>query len=277
MHKHALLVAIACAAIGAALLVVYKRRFERETSGGPKVAVLVASRDIPFGEVLDASMLAERGVPVAYLEARHIRAADARRVIGERVSRGVRASEAVLWSDLAVSTDGGRTLAEMIQPGMRALAVPATITSTFGGLLRPGDRVDAFLTTVEREAEKRVTLPLLQNLLVLAVGGDVGMAYEAPVDDEDDRRPAQLKLSTVTVAVTPRQAEMLTLAQDQGLVSLALRHPDDVTIVEALPEATRHDLMSPARREEVQRRKPPAPRAPVTPGEDRPHAIVPFQ
>jgi pilus assembly protein CpaB len=157
--------------------------------------------------------------------------------------------------------------------------VPATITSTFGGLLRPGDRVDAFLTTVEREAERRVTLPLLQNLLVLAVGGDVGMAYEAPVvDEKEERRPSSLKLSTVTVAVTPRQAEVLTFAQDQGLVTLALRHPDDVTIVEALPEATRPDLMSAERREEMQRRKLPRP-SPTTPqpAEGRPNAIVPFQ
>ena len=75
MHRNALLAAIACAAVGAALLIVYKRRFERETSGGPRVAVLVASEDIPFGGTLDASMLSERGIPVAYLETRHIRSA----------------------------------------------------------------------------------------------------------------------------------------------------------------------------------------------------------
>jgi pilus assembly protein CpaB len=273
MHRNALIAAIACAAVGVALLVVYQRRFERETSGGPRVAVLVAKQDVPFGAVLEADMLAERGIPVAYLEARHIRAGDARRVLGERVSRGVHAGEAVLWSDLAVSSDGGRTLAEMIQPGMRALAVPATLTSTFGGLLRPGDRVDAFLTTVERDPAQRATVPLLQNLLVLAVGGDVGMAYEPPPDD-DDRRPAQIRLSTVTVAVTPRQAQVLTFAQGQGLLSLALRHPDDVTIEDAMPEATRPDLLVPERREELQRR---APRP--TPGpsmEARPNAIVPF-
>jgi pilus assembly protein CpaB len=274
MNRNALLAAIACAAVGAALLIVYKRRFERETSGGPKVAVLVANQDIPFGGTLDASMLSERGVPVAYLETRHIRSSDARRVIGSRVSRGVRANEAVLWSDLAISGDGARTLAETIQPGMRALAVPATITSTFGGLLRPGDRVDAFLTTIDRDVERRTTLPLLQNLLVLAVGGDVGMAYEVPEHDpRDDHRPPSLKLSTVTLGVTPRQAEVLTFAQDQGVMTLALRHPDDVVVVDGLPEATRSDLLSPERREELQRKRPAAPPPPRAKPEDRPDAI----
>ncbi len=276
MHRNALLAAIACAAVGAALLVVYKRRFERETSGGPRVAVLVANQDIPFGAVLDAGMLSERGIPVAYLETRHIRAGDARRVIGSRVSRGVRASEAVLWSDLSIAGGSARTLAETIQPGMRGLAVPASITSTFGGLLRPGDRVDAFLTTIDRDAARRTTVPLIQNLLVLAVGGDVGMAYEVPErDPRDDHRPPSLKLSTVTLAVTPRQAEVLTFAQDQGVMTLALRHPDDVVIVDGLPEASRPDLMLPERRDELQRKRPAAPAgAASTPArEERPHAI----
>jgi pilus assembly protein CpaB len=256
VNRNAWVAAVIAATIGVALLFMYKKRFEAETSGGPRIPVLIASRDIPFGDVLTRDAIAIRDVPLAYIEERHIRASDGKRVLGVRVSRSIRANESVLWSDLAVSSEAGRTLAGMIQPGMRALAVPASITSTFGGLLRPGDRVDAFLTTLDRDPSARVTVPLLQNLLVLAVGADVGMVHEIREDDDNDNKPPQFRLSTVTTAVTPHQAEVLTYAQQHGLLTLVLRNPDDVAIVEGLPEATLEDILSPGRRDELQQRRP---------------------
>lgn len=253
MQRRALIAATCAAILGVALLMVYKKRFEAETSGGPKVLVLVANQDIAFGTTLQKEMLAPRGVPVAYLEDRHIRLSDLRRVVGVRISRSVRANESLLWSDLAVTTDAGRTLADMVQPGQRALAVPATLPSTFSGLLRPGDRVDALLTTADKDRDNRITVPVLQNLLVLAVGSDVGVQYGAPVEEEP--RSFRTRMTTVTLAVGPRQAELLTLAQDQGTLSLTLRHPNDVEVIDGLPEARRADLVVQSRREELQRQR----------------------
>jgi pilus assembly protein CpaB len=261
MHRGALIASLIAAAVGVALLFAYKQRFEAETSGGPRQAVLIAAGDLPLGEVLSRDMIAVREIPAAYVESRHIRAADSRRVLGVRVSRSLRANESILWSDLAVATEDGRTLAGLVRPGMRALAVPATVSSTFGGLLRPGDRVDAFLTTSDRDPTKRVTLPLLQNLLVLAVGGDVGMAYEAPATDDDRWRAPHLRMSTISVAVTPRQAELLAYAQELGVLTMALRNPGDVTIIDGLPEATYRDVIEPTRRAELQQRRPGVRRA----------------
>lgn len=254
MKRRALIAATCAAVLGVALLMIYKKRFEAETSGGPRVLVLVANQDIPFGTILRKEMLAPRGIPVAYLEDRHIRLSDLRRVVGVRISRSVRANESLLWSDLAVTTDSGRTLADMIQPGQRALAVPATLPSTFSGLLRPGDRVDALLTTDERDRNRGVTVPVLQNLLVLAVGSDVGVQYGAPTKD-DEPHTYRTRMTTVTLAVGPRQAELLTLAQDQGTLSLTLRNPNDVEVIDGLPEASRADLVVRSRREDVQRQR----------------------
>jgi pilus assembly protein CpaB len=174
-----------------------------------------------------------------------------------RVSRSIRANESILWSDLAVTTEDGRTLSDMVKPGRRALAVPATLPSTFGGLLRPGDRVDALLTTADRDSSRRVTVPLLQNVLVLAVGNDVGATPSFGSQDSDEELPTwRTHLTTVTVAVTVRQAELLTLAQDQGTLSLILRNPEDVAVVDGLPEATRADLLDQARREQMQKHQP---------------------
>ena len=250
MNRGALFAAIGAAALGVALLMVYKKRFETATSGGARVPVLVANSEIPFGEYLTRDMVSLRELPAAYLEERHIRASDAKRVIGVRVSRSIRANESILWSDLAVASEGGRTLSDMVRPGMRAISVPATQTSAFEGLLRPGDRVDVFLTVTGRDTP-HVSVPLLQNLLVLAVGKDVGTELQIP--GEDERAPSwRQRLTTVTVAVTPKQAKQLALAQDQGILQFALRNSDDVEVIDGLVETTREDLLDPLRRKAVQ-------------------------
>ena len=73
MNRRALLIALAAALLGGACLFLYMRRFEAETSGGPKIKVLMAARDIPFGTALTREMLGVRQLPQAYVEQRHIR------------------------------------------------------------------------------------------------------------------------------------------------------------------------------------------------------------
>ncbi len=252
MNRAALAASVVASVVGVALLILYKQRFEDETSGGHKVPVLMATKDIPLGSVITDSMLGLRGLPEDYLEERHIPRSEARRVLGVHVNRNIRANESILWSDLAVSNDDNRTLAVMVPPGLRAVAVPSTLPSTFGGLLRPGDRVDALLTTQDREVDTRIAIPLLQNLLVLSVGTDVGAEMLAG-DDESVRR---FRMTTVTVAATVQQAQALVFAIDQGEVTMTLRNPEDVAVLEGLPETTRNDLLVGAKREQFQKRHP---------------------
>jgi pilus assembly protein CpaB len=114
----------------------------------------MAVQDIPLGTVLTDRMLGVRYMPEAYVEFRHIRARDAARIIGVRMSMEVKANESILWSDLATTTGERRDLSSLVRNGMRAITIRADATSGFGGLLRPGDRVDAFLT-VSRSTDGR--------------------------------------------------------------------------------------------------------------------------
>jgi len=248
VNRAALIVAAVVAALGAALLLIYKQRFEREVSGGPRVGVLTSVVDIPLGAALGQEMIAVRQIPASYVEERHVLAADAQRVLGVRVNRELGAGDTILWSDLMVAGTGHRTLATILTPGMRAVAVPADPPSTLGGLLRPGDRVDAFLTLERPGSSELVTVALLQNLLVLATGDDVGAQLE------DGRRGGGPR-TTVTVEVTPGQAQVLTHAMARGAIRLVLRNPDDVAVLEAAPETTVADLITPERRERLQRRR----------------------
>ena len=242
MTRKALVAAMIIALMGVALLLLYKRRFEAEATGGQPVAVLMAVQDIPLGTVLTDRMLGVRHIPEAYVEDRHIHAADARRVIGVRVLTEVKANESILWSDLMTTTDDRRDLSSLVRNGMRAITIRADATSAFGGLLRPGDRVDAFLT-VSRSNDPNggVTIPLLQNVIVLAVGQDTGAVL-------DTGRGRLRPVSQVTLSVTVAQAQVVAFAEDRGRLTLVLRNPDDIAVIKDLPETTVKDILEAERR-----------------------------
>lgn len=251
MNKAALLAAAAAALLGLGMLWLYMKRFEAEASGGPPVAVVMASQDIPLGATLTEEMLGLRNLPASYVEERHIRAADAQRIIGVRVSMGVKANESLLWTDLATTSQQRRDLSGLVRNGMRAVTIRADTTSAFGGLLRPGDRVDLLLTTSrDGTAEgNKVTIPLLQNVIVLAVGKDTG------IEEVDGRRRSERRFNEVTLSVTVEQAQILTLAGSSGNITLTLRNPDDIAILEGLPETTRNDILESERRARLLRRE----------------------
>lgn len=249
MNRKALLAALVAGLIGLGMLVVYLQRYKEEASGGAPIRVVIARQDIALGARLTKGMIGLRDLPETYVEDRHIRATDAQRILGVRVSMGVKAGESIMWTDLATTSEERRDLSGLVQTGKRAITIRADATSSFGGLLRPGDRVDVLLTTSASESspESR-TLPLLQNLLVLACGQDMGGA-RAAVTEGGQRRG---DLNQVTVAVTIQQAQLLTYAQERGSLSLALRNPDDIAVLEGLPDTTSADILQSERRATTQ-------------------------
>jgi pilus assembly protein CpaB len=252
MNKIALVIAAVAALVGLGLLWLYMKRFEEEASGGPPINVVMATQDIPLGTVLTSEMMAIRPMPSVFVEERHIRAEDMEDVIGVRVSLGVKANESILWTDLATTAAESRNLSGLIREGMRAVTIRADVTSNFGGLLRPGDRVDVLITATRAEGGgERVTAPLLQNLIVLAVGQDTG---------GDDRVRAGPPESEVTLGVTIEQAQILTYARQAGVLTLVLRNFVDIAILEGLPETTREDVLEQERRIRLWRREEPPPR-----------------
>ncbi|MFO0685739.1 MAG: Flp pilus assembly protein CpaB [Sandaracinus sp.] len=267
MNSKAILAAVGAAVLGVVILGMYMQRFEDEASGGEPVLVLTAVQDVPLGVALTADMVVARALPAAYLEDRHITVDDQERVMGVRVVSGIRAGESILWTDLATTTDTSRDLSSLVRNGMRAITIQADQSATFGGLVRPGDRVDVLMTLSRPRAtpsisleEDRVTIALLQNLLVLAAGQDTGALQRQTAA----RTPTQM--NDVTLSTTIEQAQLLAFAQQRGRLTLLLRHPDDITVIEGLPETTTDDIITPERRETRQRTvpRPPPPSQPTT-------------
>src|SRR5688500_13333475 len=100
MNRTLLILAGALIVGGAAVFYLYMESYIREETGGARVLVLVAATDIPFGQPMQAAWLALDELPQQYVEERHLRASDLRRLVGVPLAQSVRAGEAILRTDL---------------------------------------------------------------------------------------------------------------------------------------------------------------------------------
>jgi pilus assembly protein CpaB len=112
---------------------------------------------------------------------------------------------------------------EEIPHGYRVVAVQADAVSATGNLLQPGDRVDIVLSLkhASQQTSSQVAKTILQNVRVFAIN-EQWRAAEGK-DKSDDAITAR----TVSLLVTPDEAETIALASDLGRVRLVLRNPDD--------------------------------------------------
>jgi pilus assembly protein CpaB len=224
MYRRALLVALACAVAAVSLFVLYLKQFERESSGGEPVRVLVVLRALEPGAQITEEALGSKDVPQAYVEDRAVRESDKNRVLGLRVGGLVQAQQTLMWSDLSVTSEERRDLSALVQPGRRAVTI-AFDNGAMSALLRPGDSVDV-IAVGDGRGESRAAKVLLQNVLVLAVGGSTA------ADVRGDGQGRELREGDLTLSVTLAEAQQLALARERGELSVAVRNVDDGQILE---------------------------------------------
>lgn len=252
MNRRALLIALIVAILGAALVAVYLRRFEQEASGGEPLGVLVLLKPIEPGVVLTDDLLASRKIPRAYVEDRAVLEKDKPKVLGLRMGHALEAQQTLQWTDLAIAMEERRNLSSLIQPGMRAATIGAsnrgTDSSKANALIRPGDRLDVIATVSadpKKSNEGDTSVVLLQNVLVLAVGTDTGA-------DVIDKSARDVKNLLLTLSVTVPETQLLALASERGNLSVALRNPDDVRIIDSVADVTAAALSDVSQRGVVQ-------------------------
>ena len=129
----------------------------------------------------------------------------------------------------------GLGIAPIIPVGMRAVTVRVTEVVGVAGFVLPGMRVDILLTGKAPESVDTVTTTVLQNITVLSAG----QTYQP------DAKGQAINASTVTLLVSPDQAETLTLASQEGRIQLVLRNGSDHNI-EKTPGRDVRDLFGPA-------------------------------
>lgn len=225
MNRRALFIALVVAALGAVLLVLYQHRFEREASGGERIKLLVALKPIERGKALTDDMLDTRDVPQAYVEDRAIRAVDKAKILGLKLGISLQPQQTLMWTDLVTTVDDRRDPASLIQPGNRAVTIPASRDGTSSAaLIRPGNYVDVIgVFPQPGQADARSAVVLLQRVLVVAVGSET--SPEAP--EGATERVRSDRDSMLTLSVTPPEAQLLALATEKGKLMVALRNPSD--------------------------------------------------
>ena len=111
------------------------------------------------------------------------------------------------------------------------ISVPVATAS----MIKPDDNVDVLLTfeaTMKTGTRQTVAVTLLQNVKVLGVGADLGQGLDArtanAMKNKDEEAAAYSDNSTLSLALSPRDAQYLALAQKEGEVSVILRSHGDV-------------------------------------------------
>lgn len=201
---------------------------ERLNPRRPMVEIVVAKRDLPSGAAVDAETMAVRQVPAEFAPGGAIRPESFEHIAGARLGQPMRSGEPLMPAVLEQGRDG--SFSTRIRQGIRAMTIQVDEVNSVSGMLQPGDRIDLMFTvrppTVPgTPPADEVTAPLMQDLPVLATGSQVVASGE----------PAGVgrPFTSITVEVSPEQAQRLIVAQRSGRLTATLRHPDDRTPVRA--------------------------------------------
>lgn len=117
-----------------------------------------------------------------------------------------------------VHADTAGMMSAMLNPGMRAVSITISTDSGAGGFILPNDRIDLILSQKTNTNPPQVHAhTILSNVRVLAVD----QIYK------QDKDTKTVIAKSATLELTPRQAELVEKAQNQGMLSLALRPLND--------------------------------------------------
>lgn len=193
-------------------------------------------RDTPAGTVLTKDDLGRMKVPALGLRGQAVELDDFQQLLGKRTVVSHKAEEVVFWSDVEGGNPAAQGLSAGIKRQMRAVSISVTGAASVSGMVRPNDHVDVIGTfdfPDDEGTSKRgdlVTCTILQNVLVLATGRDTANSRS-----REFGVPAG-GYSTVTLEVTPREAEMLAFAEQiRGRLVLSLRNGNDTSTEKELP------------------------------------------
>ena len=186
--------------------------------------ILAAARSLPVGTLLGDEDVVELDLEQAALRPGYILAnATAMDGLRGHAVRKAIAAAAPLTRAAVVGPRQRGFLAAVLKPGTRAVTIQLDPGARVAGLIDPGDRVDVILSAALPSAngtENVLTRTILQDVRVVAVDNMIGVAANAGDESESVERT---EITTATLEVQPTQAARLSLAKQEGQISLAVR------------------------------------------------------
>ncbi len=216
--------------------VIANRQTDPSAPSAETQSIFVALNDIPLGVPLTAPVLKLEPWPKDRVpEGALTRIED---VQGRRARTRFFAGEPIIERKLLKPGEIGGGISPLIPKGLRVVSVKVDRVSGGAGLILPGDRVDVvvYLTqTRTASIPETSTRTVLQDIRVFAVND------QFTLDEEADQRSIT-NAQTVSLLVTPTQAQKVTLAGEMGKIRLALRSPEDDEQAD-LTVATAQDIL----------------------------------
>lgn len=188
------------------------------------VQVLVAGADIGLGTVTNEGSFRWQEWPASaasgFITDKKNKEA-LRQLAGAIARTPIMAGEPITPGKLVKAGQGG-VLAAILPPGMRAVSTRIKEETAVGRLILPNDHVDVIL--IRKAGAKGdsgyVSDTLFTNVRVLALGQQL--------ETKEGKKSTEGAANTATLELTPRQAEMLMLANAVGDISLSLRSIADL-------------------------------------------------
>lgn len=236
-----LLLTLGVAGVATYLIRTYKNPEAIEELGKeqevPSFKVLLANKEMPVGTVVTEGDVtwhewiedALNKQAFVWVDKEDQEAKRKKDIVGGIVRRTISAGEPILESKIFKRDEPG-FMAGMLGSGMRAVSVAVSAITGASGFIFPGDFIDLVLThdkfkeVLKKRAPKKGKAPLvalssasetiLRNIRVIATGQQV---------TGFDKQSKAVVVPTVTLELTPKQAEMLVTARSMGKLSLILR------------------------------------------------------
>jgi pilus assembly protein CpaB len=183
------------------------------------VPVVVAVADLPWGTQLKPEMLTtkpflKQSLPAGYFSGPN--------EINDRiVVAPLKANDPVTEHKLAPVSMKTGGVSAVLEKGKRAIAVKGDKVIGIAGFINPGNKVDVLVTVKDPQKNEEKTKTILENIMVLATGTQI----------QKNEKGEPSPVDVYTLAVTPEEAETLSLGANEGKLQLALRSVTDTETV----------------------------------------------
>lgn len=232
-NKLYLLAALLLALIAGGSAYYYLNQAQAQYLPDNMVDTIRAVQDIEPGAQITSAMVEKTKLPGNISNPKALRQTES--VVGQVATQKIYTGEEVI-SDRLLGSGQKARLAYRIPSGRRAISLAVDEVSGVSGEIKAGDWVDitCFIETGDTSSSRMGSLLLLQNIEVL----------QAPEFSLKGANESGKIARTVVLAVTPYQAQAITLADNQGKIRLLLRQTGEKG-TQALPPLLVPSLLAP--------------------------------
>lgn len=183
--------------------------------------IVIANRDIQARAKITPDMLTKTTRPANEVEPQAL--SDPKQAEGDVALITIPQGSTLTATKVGQPAEVGLTV--RLKPGMRAVTIPVDRVKSVAGLIQAGDRVDVMASVGRGPGIPPKTFSIIRGALVLAIGSELeatGAAGASPAPDAGTGAA-----NTITLGVTPEQADLLTVADINTTLRLALRSPQE--------------------------------------------------